>query len=290
MSPTGASATQLPEAAPRALAQRDFDRFALLSHDDAPIHVDPDFARTTHFGATVAQAMFLYGLVSAALSRRLAPSLPAGWLPAALTLAFPTATYVGDTVTVVVEPHGEGLDAHLRNQRELVTAQAFATVLDARRGYPGGSIDDSFNRTDLESDPELYGLSLGESASASRSFSADDLDDYVDLTGDSNPPVASRAAAIFAGLPDRLVPGPLLGGMLSDLLGTRLPGRGTGWIRQRLAFHSAAHPGERLAASVTVTGLQRDKQLVDLGCLISGDDGRPVVTGAALVLVRNLAR
>jgi len=32
----------------------DFDRFARLTGDDNPIHCDPVFAATTHFGATVA--------------------------------------------------------------------------------------------------------------------------------------------------------------------------------------------------------------------------------------------
>nr|HMN66206.1 MaoC/PaaZ C-terminal domain-containing protein [Burkholderiaceae bacterium] len=47
----------------RVVTQRDFDRFAALSRDDNPIHCDPGFARGTHFGATVAHGMFLYGLI-----------------------------------------------------------------------------------------------------------------------------------------------------------------------------------------------------------------------------------
>jgi len=45
----------------RVFAQADFDQFAALSGDDNPIHVDPDFAATTRFGATVAHGMLLYG-------------------------------------------------------------------------------------------------------------------------------------------------------------------------------------------------------------------------------------
>ena len=55
----------------RVLTQGDFDRFAALSRDDNPIHCDPVFARGTHFGATVAHGMFLYGLICGALSRQL---------------------------------------------------------------------------------------------------------------------------------------------------------------------------------------------------------------------------
>ena len=65
-------------APPRALTQRDFDRFAALSGDHNPIHTDPAFARGSALGATVAQAMLLYGLLDAALSRRLAARLARG--------------------------------------------------------------------------------------------------------------------------------------------------------------------------------------------------------------------
>ena len=44
----------LPSTTQRVLLQTDFDRFARLSHDDNPIHCDPDFAAKSHFGATVA--------------------------------------------------------------------------------------------------------------------------------------------------------------------------------------------------------------------------------------------
>jgi len=57
---------QLVEFACR-LTQRDFDRFAELSGDDNPIHVDPAFAARTRFQKPVAQGMLLYGLICRAI-------------------------------------------------------------------------------------------------------------------------------------------------------------------------------------------------------------------------------
>jgi acyl dehydratase len=277
---------------PRALTQRDFDRFATLSGDHDPIHLDPDRARGQAPGATVAHGMLLYALIGAALSRRVAPRLPRGWLPRAQTLAFPGPAYVGDAVAADAQPAGPPLRyaTRVRNRRGASLVDGEALLADAAGGYPRGRIDDSFARGDLESDAELLGLALGQSASATRAFTDQDLDEYVDLSGDRNPPVADRDAARAVGLADRMLPGPLLAAMLSGLLGTRLPGPGAGWVRQRLDFHCAAHPGEPLTASVTVTRLRRDRQLASLGCVLSAADGRSVATGEALVLVRRPGR
>ena len=41
------------------LTQESFNEFGALLGTDAPIHVDPDYARRTAFGATIAQGMLL---------------------------------------------------------------------------------------------------------------------------------------------------------------------------------------------------------------------------------------
>src|SRR5512143_3370010 len=79
------------------LAQEEFNRFAKLSGDDNPIHVDPEFSARTRFGRTVAHGMFLYSLVCGTLAQ---------FLPGAVqlrqNLMFPNPSYVGETVTVVL--------------------------------------------------------------------------------------------------------------------------------------------------------------------------------------------
>jgi acyl dehydratase len=270
----------------RTLTQEDFDRFARLSRDDNPIHCDPVFARTTHFGATVAHGMFLYSLILAELSR----SRPQGYTQATQTLMFPAPTLVGDTVRVEVESDAAGeLAVRVRKQDGSVTAQGTTRLLDQSNPNIGGSADEAIS-PNTGSDHALYGLALGQSAAATRTFTDADLGEYADLSGDRNPLVASDAAARAAGFDARVLPGPLLSGMFSDLLGTRLPGRGTGWMKQSLRFVSTAHPGEALTASVTITRLRRDKELVNLASRIVAGDGRTVVSGESLVLVRNLAQ
>ncbi len=79
----------------RVLTQDDFDRFAALSGDNNPIHVDPQFSARTRFGKTVAHGMFLYSLICCAMDQ---------FFPGAIQLCqdlyFPSPTYVGEAVTV----------------------------------------------------------------------------------------------------------------------------------------------------------------------------------------------
>jgi acyl dehydratase len=55
----------------RRFSQNDFDRFARLSGDANPIHVDPGFAAGTRFGRTVAHGMLLVSVLRGLVARLL---------------------------------------------------------------------------------------------------------------------------------------------------------------------------------------------------------------------------
>ena len=84
--------------AKRTFTQENFNLFAELSHDDNPIHVDPEFAATTRFGRTVSHGMMLYGMLCGVLSAN---------FPTARQLeqelVFPKPTYAGDEMTIRLE-------------------------------------------------------------------------------------------------------------------------------------------------------------------------------------------
>ncbi|MEB2353265.1 MAG: MaoC/PaaZ C-terminal domain-containing protein, partial [Burkholderiaceae bacterium] len=271
----------------RMVTQRDFDRFAALSRDDNPIHCDAAFARGTHFGATVAHGMFLYGLICGALTRKLATP----WLPVAQTLMFPAPTFAGDTLAVrlgarespqafdvgiVVERDGRMTDTVIGESIVMRTADGDAGRAAKDDGEPDtlplgtgpdtiplaerpGSIESTAPAAADAPIASLLGLEPGQRAKAARRFDAGDLDEYADLCDDANPVVVDIAAARRAGLPGRVVPGPLLASLFSDLLGTKLPGRGTGWMKQSLRFLKPAHSGQSLHAMVEVVRVRPDK-------------------------------
>jgi 3-hydroxybutyryl-CoA dehydratase len=121
----------------------------------------------------------------------------------------------------------------------------------------------------------MKNLQVGQSAATKRTFSAEDLVAYAALAG-----IKTRD--------ERTVPGPLLGGMFSYLLGTTLPGRGTNYLKQRLEFPTPAFVGDELTATVEIIRLRPEKELVNLQTICTNPRGEIVCRGEALVLVKDL--
>jgi 3-hydroxybutyryl-CoA dehydratase len=120
-------------------------------------------------------------------------------------------------------------------------------------------------------------LELGQRAELSRSYTDQDMRDFAVLSGEG------------ADVP-KDVPGPLIGGLFSYLLGVELPGRGTNYLKQSLEFLAPAPTGEELTASVTITRLRPEKHLVDLETICDAADGTRICQGRALVYVEDVGK
>jgi len=75
----------------RTLTQSDFDRFAALSGDDNPIHVDREFSAATRFGRTVS-----HGLLLNTILRGLVDQLVPGGRQVSQELVFLAPTYADE--------------------------------------------------------------------------------------------------------------------------------------------------------------------------------------------------
>lgn len=133
---------------------------------------------------------------------------------------------------------------------------------------------------------ELNGIRAGMSARSERTITHDDVAAYRSLVHDTTPASVDGTATRP---PTGHIPPPLLGGMVSHLLGVELPGRGTNWLRQRFTFHDTVPTGSTITTRVEVLRVRPDKALVDLATTASVD-GRIVADGTALVLIADLER
>lgn len=82
--------------------QSDFDRFATLSGDDNPIHVDAEFSARTRFGRTVSHGMLLYARLWAMIQR----TRP-GAVQAEQALMFPNPSYADEPLILRIAPYAD---------------------------------------------------------------------------------------------------------------------------------------------------------------------------------------
>ncbi|MFZ4712613.1 MAG: SDR family oxidoreductase [Bacteriovoracaceae bacterium] len=79
------------------ITQKDVDNFASLTGDFNPVHVDPEFAKTTSFGKNVVHGMLTSSFISTMIGM-LIPGPGALWT--SQTLEFLNPSFVGDIITV----------------------------------------------------------------------------------------------------------------------------------------------------------------------------------------------
>jgi acyl dehydratase len=170
----------------------------------------------------------------------------------------------------------------------LTPGPTFPVAGDKERRLSNGEGTGGLSNREGAEATELKNLALGQSAEVTRTFTKADLQDYADLTGDKNPIYTDGAYAQRLGFQDAVIPGGLLGGLFSYLLGTRLPGPGTNWLKQSLQFFAPAYPGEEMTATAQIVRLRPEKDLINLRTVCTKSSGEVVCAGEALVLVRDI--
>ncbi|SRR6266496_5521964 len=117
----------------RTITDDDIQKFAAVTGDHNPLHLDEEFASTTRFGRRVAHGMLGASLISAIIANELPGQ---GSIYLGQTLQFVAPVFPGDTVTarVTVISIREDkpivkLETICANQRDEVVIKGEATVL-----------------------------------------------------------------------------------------------------------------------------------------------------------------
>jgi 3-hydroxybutyryl-CoA dehydratase len=127
-------------------------------------------------------------------------------------------------------------------------------------------------------------VSVGASASVSKTISDADLALYAAVSLDTNPAHFDDEFASKTPFGKRIAHGMLTSGLISACLGTRLPGPGTIYLSQTLKFRRPVFIGDRITATVEVVALE-EKGRVRLATKCVNQEGEPVVEGEAVVLL-----
>lgn len=122
----------------------------------------------------------------------------------------------------------------------------------------------------------------GDSLATSRTFDAAAVAAFLAATGDANPLHVDHAAAAAAGLGAPILPGMLMASLFPGLVGSAYPG--ALYLTQSLRFRQHAHVGLPVTATVTVKKASGSRVTFDTVC--QAPDGRVLVEGEALALIR----
>jgi 3-hydroxybutyryl-CoA dehydratase len=127
-------------------------------------------------------------------------------------------------------------------------------------------------------------LSVGMTETLSKTISSADVVGFAQLTGDRNPIHLSEHFAAQTAFGGRIAHGLYTAGLISAVLGTRLPGPGAIYISQTLNFRAPVRIGDTVDVSVTIAELVPERQRARLTCTCRVGD-EVVLDGEALVKV-----
>ena len=126
-------------------------------------------------------------------------------------------------------------------------------------------------------------LRVGDTAEVAKTVSESDIYLYAGITGDFNPAHIDEEYAKGTFFKTRIAHGMLLAGFISTVVGNRLPGPGTIYVKQELNFLAPVHMGDTITARVEVTEMIVEKNRIKLKTTCVNQDDTTVLDGEALV-------
>lgn len=128
-------------------------------------------------------------------------------------------------------------------------------------------------------------LTIGGTAAVSKTFTAADIDTFIELTGDANPLHLEGSYSTESRFGGRIAHGMLTSGLLSTLLGMHLPGTGALYMEQSLRFTAPVRPGDTITARGEVLELIPAKMQVRIHTRCVNQRDETVLEGEARMLL-----
>src|SRR5215470_10549368 len=127
-------------------------------------------------------------------------------------------------------------------------------------------------------------MRVGMTESYSKIVKASDVVGFAEITGDRNPIHLSEHFAAKTPFKGRIAHGLYTAGLISAVIGTRLPGPGAIYISQTLRFLAPVKIGDTVEAAVKIVELIKDRQRARLACRCKVGD-TVVLEGEAVVKI-----
>ena len=127
-------------------------------------------------------------------------------------------------------------------------------------------------------------ISVGMTASTGKTITEADILLFSAISTDTNPTHLDAEFAAAGPFKERVAHGMLSAGLISAVLGTKLPGPGTVYLGQTLRFRGPVKIGDTVTAIVEIIEINVDKKRATLKTVCIVRD-KTVIEGEATVLV-----
>ncbi|MCP4600991.1 MAG: MaoC family dehydratase [Proteobacteria bacterium] len=130
-------------------------------------------------------------------------------------------------------------------------------------------------------------IQIGDCAEFSKTITESDVYSYAGIVGDFNPMHIDAEAAKKGIFEARVAHGMLSAGLISTILGTKLPGPGTIFLGLELKFHAPVYFGDTLTAECEVTEKKDKNNILRLNAKVCNQDGKEVTTGIVTAMKKD---
>lgn len=126
-------------------------------------------------------------------------------------------------------------------------------------------------------------LKIGDKASFEKTITEVDISLFAGISGDFNPLHINLEAIKKTKYKGRLAHGLLTASLISAVIGTKLPGIGTLYLKQDLEFLEPVFVGDTIKATVEVKEINIAKNIAILDTFCINQNGVTVIKGIAIV-------
>jgi len=126
-------------------------------------------------------------------------------------------------------------------------------------------------------------IQIGDEAEIVHKITQQDLDTFVNLTGDDNAVHVDESFASRTILKKTIVHGMLSASFISTLIGTKLPGKGALWFEQHTKFIEPVHVGETIRVWAKVKQKSNAMRVLVLDVVVYNEENKKVVVSESKV-------
>src|SRR5579883_155756 len=130
---------------------------------------------------------------------------------------------------------------------------------------------------------EIETARIGDVVRVSRVITEEHVAEFARLSGDDNPLHMDADFARGAGFRGRVAHGMIAGGLLSQAIGTKLPGPGALWTEQSFRWPEPVYIGDTITLELAVTARSTGTNTVAISAKATNQDGKTVMEGAGVV-------